>query len=144
MTFCGYHPAMSEGLAIFGEGLAKSTLQKARAAGRTVDEHVEIERLQLNELVRQLEAIERSTACVNNPEMRNRIRSLRGLALLCQSCYSGWLGFKDEQNFEDLFTSQFEELGKDIQALEHGFDNCDEGTSVRDRTEAGIKAVLAI
>jgi hypothetical protein len=141
MTFCGYHPLMSVGLAKFGEGVALSTLSKARAAGRTVPEHVQVELEQLEVLLRHLgEAV----ADAADVESRVRAASLKGLADVCHSAFIGAQDIRNESDFIAHFERHFALCGQLVKSLEDAFEACPDGTSLEKRTEAGVQASLEV
>jgi hypothetical protein len=141
MTFCGYHPAMSAGLAKFGEGVAKSTLMKAQTAGRSIDAHIEAELVQLKALLDELEAVESRTV---DPESQGYARALKGLALVCHACFSGAQGINDVERFRQHFAAQFELYGNLVKELEDAYEACAPNTSIEDRTRIGVKSALAV
>lgn len=139
MTFCGYHPDMAAGLLTFGRGVAISTIEKARLAGRTIDEHVEVELDLLGVLVEEITRAWRTA----DSQDRERLNSLEASAMLCRSCFLGAKG--KVTTGEDLtrhFEATFTEYGSMIRRLEDGFEGCPEGTDISDRTRAGIQAAL--
>lgn len=140
MSFCGYHPAMSEGLAKFGEGVAKSTLQKAELAGRPIEVHIETELVQLDALVSELQAAENQT---DNQEAVARARVLKGLALVCQACFQGARGTSSARLFSDHFATEFARYGEIVKQLEDAYEGCSAGTSIKERTKVGVKAAIS-
>jgi hypothetical protein len=139
MTFCGYHPSMSAGLLTFGEGVARSTLQKARDAGRDVASHTEVELQQLAVLRDQLVRAESQAA---TPEAQTRATVLKSLATLCEVCFIGARGINDEAEFQDFFESRFDEFGELIKRLEDAYEGCLAGTSIEERTKVGVDAAI--
>ena len=139
VTFCGYHPAMSAGLSEFGEGVATSTLQKAQAAGRSIDAHIEVELVQLDALIDELEAVETRT---DNQESLARARVLKGLAIVCQACFSSARGIHNTESFQEHFATQFALYGDVVKELEDAYEGCPPGTSIKERTRVGVKAAI--
>lgn len=140
MSFCGYHPAMSEGLAKFGEGVAKSTLQKAEAAGTPIGAHLEVELVQLDALVSELQAIENQS---RNQEAIARARVLKGLALVCQACFWSARGINDPRHFFQHFSTEFTRYGELVRKLEDAYEGCSSGTGIEERTRIGVKAAIS-
>jgi hypothetical protein len=140
MTFCGYHPAMSSGLLTFGEGVALSTLLKARAARRGVAEHTQVELEQLAALREELARAERQAPSL---EARRRARVLANLAALCEECFLTAQGISTEDAFQEHFSQQFVEFGELIRRLEDAYEGCVPGTSITDRTRVGVEAAVS-
>lgn len=139
MSFCGYHPAMSEGLKKFGEGVAKSTIQKAETAGTPIGSHIEVELAQLEELVNELQAAEIQT---DNHGAVAQARALKGLALVCQACFQRARGINDAGQFLRHFAAEFARYGEIVKELEDAYEGCSPGTSIKERTKVGVKAAI--
>ncbi len=139
MTFCGYHPAMSAGLAEFGEGVAKSTLLKAEAAGRTIDEHIDVELIQLKALIDELNAVENRSS---ESELLANARVLKGLALVCEACFLSGRGINDVEQFQEHFTAEFAKYGELVKELEDAYEGCAPGTSIKERTKVGVGTAI--
>jgi hypothetical protein len=131
---------MSEGLSKFGEGVAKSTLQKAQAAGRSIDAHIEVELVQLDALIDELQAVESRT---DSPEALAHARVLKGLALVCQACFSTGRGIEDAVRFREHFATQFARYGDVVKDLEDAYEGCAPGTSIKERTMVGVETAIA-
>jgi hypothetical protein len=140
VTFCGYHPAMSEGLSKFGEGVAKSTLQKAQATGSSIDAHIDVELVQLEALIDELQVVETRPG---NPESLAHARVLKGLALVCQACFSSGRGIDDPGRFREHFATQFARYGDLVKDLEDAYEGCAPGTSITERTRVGVETAIA-
>ncbi len=139
MTFCGYHPAMSEGLARFGGGVATSTLKKAEMANRKIADHIEVELAQLEELIRELDRTESSSVGI---EQSNRAKALKGLALVCQASFLSAVGITGEEEFKEHFAQQFAAFGQLVRELEDAFEGCAGDTSLSERTRVGVYAAI--
>jgi len=137
MTFCGFDPEMSVGLAKFGEGVAASTVRKALDAGRSAGEHVDLELGQLRELILELEHVE---SAARETETRVRARALRGLALVCEACFETARGVNTADALRQHIGEQFALYGELVQKLEDAYEGCPPGASVKERTQAGIQA----
>jgi hypothetical protein len=139
MTFCGYHPAMSEGLAEFGKGVAKSTLLKAEAAGRSINDHIGVELEQLKALIQELNAVETRSG---DSELIANARVLKGLAIVCEACFLSGRDINDIGQFREHFTAEFARYGVLIKKLEDAYEGCEPGTSINERTKVGVRAAI--
>lgn len=138
MTFCGYDPLMSIGLEKFGEGVAVSTLRKARTAGRPIHDHITLELEQLRTLIAELmEAEQRLT----EPKAQRRATVMRGLALVVESCFSSARGITDEKKLREYFVRQFAHYGEMIRTIEDAYERSVLEASISERTKAAVEAL---
>lgn len=138
MTFCGYDPLMSIGLEKLGEGVAVSTLRKARTARRPIHDHIELELEQLGALIGELTKTEQRSP---RPEVRSRATVMRGLALVVGSCFASARGITDEKKFREYFVRQFAHYGEMIRTIEDAYERSAPEASIGERTKAAVDAL---
>ena len=138
--FCGYDPSMSVGLSIFGEGIIQSTLLKAKSAGRSISEHIDVEMKQLRALLSNLDRIDPTTV-----DSSYRRRMLFGMAYLVEAVFASAKveGIVDEEEFRKHFTEGFAVAGDLVKKLENICEGLErEGATIDEMARIGVCSVV--
>lgn len=137
--FCGYDPNMSAGLSTFGQGIIKSTLQKAKSAGRPISEHIAFELKQLRALIDNLDK-----AIPATQNSFSRIKIIKGLALICETCFATaeTKRITNDNELQRHFEEFFIFAGDLVRELENASEACPPNTGIDEMARISVYSIV--